>query len=37
MIGHILPGITPANVGEIKATDIVAAVDLFNAKYLPGG
>lgn len=35
MIGHILPGVTRDNVGSCRATDVVAAVDLFNAKYPP--
>jgi hypothetical protein len=35
-IGHILPAITPANIGQIRAVDLLAARTLFDAKYRGG-
>jgi hypothetical protein len=36
-IGHILPAISPQNVGTLRASDLLNASILFDAKYRSGG
>ncbi len=34
-IGHILPAITPQNIGIISATDLLGAAKVFDSLYRP--
>lgn len=35
-IGHVLPAITPENIGTLRAVDLMGAAKLFDAKYRAG-
>lgn len=32
-VGHILPGVTPENIGEVSPSDLLGATLLYDAKY----